>query len=156
MRHSSLHRLPGGNLLETGILVGFVLLVLGVLFGGESAQAEEAPVIERERTIYMELKPTFVTNFGPVESRKLMYVKTDINLSLNGSDAEDAAMYHLPALRHEVVMLLSKQNEEALSTAPGRDQVLGAVLDSLNQVFEREEGKPMVKEVMFTNLLLQR
>ncbi len=157
MRRSNLHRLPGGNGLETALLAGFVLLTLGVLFGADSAHAEEAPpAAEEERTVYMELKPTFVANFGPIESRKLMYVKTDITLSLNGTEAEDAAMYHLPALRHEVVMLLSKQDEEALSTGPGRDKVLEGVLASLNDVFEREEGKPMVKEVMFTNLLLQR
>ncbi len=53
-------------------------------------------------------------------------------------------------------MLLSKQDEQALATKPGRDQVLSSALESLNQVFQREEGRPMVKEVMFTDLLLQR
>lgn len=145
------------HLIPTTLLSSMSALLLVSLLAPTWAQAEDAPPAPAaERALYFELKPTFVTNFGPSESRKLMYVKTDITLSLNGSDAEDAAMRHAPALRHAVVMLLSQQSEAAMSTGSGRETVLNNALEKLNEVFEREEGETMVLDVMFTNLLLQR
>ncbi len=121
--------------------------------------SEDGAVTQFESNVrYVELKPTFVANFGPVESRKLMYVKTDITLKIKGAEAHEAAMYHLPALRHEVVMLLSRQSEESMATGDGRDAVLEAAKAEINKVLEAEEGEPSiaVEDVMFTNLLLQR
>ena len=87
-----------------------------------------------------------------------MYVKTDITLRMKGAAAQEAAMYHLPALRHEVVMLLSRQTEESMATGTGRAAVRQAALVELNRVLTAEEGQGegLVEDVMFTNLLLQR
>lgn len=148
------------KLLRPGGLLAWLLLVaLSIPLShaaDEEAEegAENSPFENNIR--YLELKPTFVANFGPIESRKLMYVKTDITLRMNGAAAEEAAMYHLPALRHEVVMLLSRQSEEAMATGAGRDEVRNKALAVLNEVLQAEEGEASVEEVMFTNLLLQR
>lgn len=130
------------------------LLCVPQSFAEDGEDAEATPFENNVR--YLELKPTFVANFGPVESRKLMYVKTDITLRMKGAAAEEAAMYHLPALRHEVVMLLSRQNEESMATGAGRDAVRQQAMEELNKVLTAEEGEGLIEDVMFTNLLLQR
>jgi len=85
-----------------------------------------------------------------------MYVKTDITLRIQGAEAHEAAMYHLPAIRHEVVMLLSRQSEESMATGSGRDAVRAAAKVEINRLLAEEESEAAVEDVMFTNLLLQR
>ena len=147
--------IPGPFLVVAAVMLLNLLWMSPSLAADE--ESEDGAVTQFENNIrYMELKPTFVANFGPVESRKLMYVKTDITLRIKGAAAHEAAMYHLPALRHEVVMLLSRQSEESMATGSGRDAVRQAAKDEINKVLEAEEGEPLVEDVMFTNLLLQR
>lgn len=155
MRLNSKLCLNSGSFLALATIVALNFLWVSPSFAAdESADGVVAQFEDNVR--YMELKPTFVTNFGPVESRKLMYVKTDITLKIKGSEAHEAALYHLPALRHEVVMLLSRQSEQSMATGDGRDAVLEAAKVEINRVLEAEEGEFQIEDVMFTNLLLQR
>lgn len=147
--------LNSGSFLVLATIVALNLLWVSPSFAAD--EAEDGAVTQFENNVrYMELKPTFVANFGPIESRKLMYVKTDITLRIKGAAAHEAAMYHLPALRHEVVMLLSRQTEESMATGSGRDAVREAAKVEINKVLAAEEGESLVEDVMFTNLLLQR
>lgn len=149
--------LNSGSFLALATVVALNLIWVSPSFAAD--EAADGAVTQFESNVrYMELKPTFVANFGPLESRKLMYVKTDITLKIKGAAAHEAAMYHLPALRHEVVMLLSRQSEESMATGDGRDAVREAAKVEINRVLEAEEGEPLVEieDVMFTNLLLQR
>ncbi len=128
-----------------------VLVLAGIT--GLPALAQEAV---EEDLRYVELQPTFVANFGSNASRKLMYVKTDVTVRVSSKAAEEATIYHLPALRNELVLLLSRQDEAALTTGTGREAVRAAALDDLNAILKEEEGQAFLKDLMFTNFIVQR
>ncbi len=104
----------------------------------------------------MQLQPAFVTNYGFTENGRLKYVKTDISVRVSTQAAEMAARYHLPALRNALILLLSQQDEAAVSTGGGRDLLRASALAELNEILEWEEGEALIDDLMFTNFVVQR
>jgi len=132
------------------------LLAAFTLALGSVVSAEEAPVADEREVRYVQLQPAFVTNYGFTENGRLKYVKTDISVRVSTQQAEMAARYHLPALRNALVLLLSQQDEAAVSTGGGREILRAQALADLNEILEREEGEGMIDDLMFTNFVVQR
>ena len=105
---------------------------------------------------YVELQPTFITNFGVSQNGHMMYVKADVAVRVATKSAEEATKYHLPALRDSIVMLLSAQEEAALVSGAGREEVRMQALSDLRAVLERETGEPQLSDLIFTNFIVQR
>ncbi len=144
------------NRLFRSDLTSLLLICFGALMVVSAVRAEEAPAEAQEDLRYVELKPTFVANFGPTSARKLMYVKTDVAVRVSSKAAHEATLYHLPALRNALVMLLSRQEEAALISGQGREQVRADALASLNEILQAEEGESYLQDLMFTNFIVQR
>ncbi len=136
--------------LRTTLLVT-VLLAAPATFAEEAAPAGASGVVR-----YVELKPTFITNFGVSDSGHLRYVKADVTVRVNNKDAEYAARYHLPALRDSLVLLLARQDESTISSTAGRETIKAEALQELREILEREEGEPHIEDLMFTNFIVQR
>ncbi len=131
--------------------------LLSLLFSAGFAVAEEqAPVASGGVVRYVELKPTFITNFGVSDSGHLRYVKADVTVRVSNKDAEYAARYHLPALRDSLVLLLARQDESTISSTAGRETIKAEALQELRDILEREEGAPHIDDLMFTNFIVQR
>lgn len=136
-------------------ITGPMILVLTLAVAPQLA-AEEAIADEDREVRYVPLQPAFVTNYGYTENGRLKYVKTDISVRVSSQKAEMAARYHLPALRNALVLLLSQQDEAAVSTGGGREILRAQALGELNVILEREEGQAMIDDLMFTNFVVQR
>ena len=132
--------------------VGLATLMSAAAYA-EEGEAVAAPV---EVVRYVELKPTFVTNYGVSDTGHLRYVKADVTVRVSNKDAEYAARYHLPALRDSIVLLLSRQDESTIATVTGRETIKAEALEELRAILEREEGDPHIVDLMFTNFVVQR
>lgn len=135
--------------------------MLPILLLGSPALAEEAAVGDTPEAIggvvrYVDLTPTFVTNYGVSDTGRLRYVKADVTVRVANKEAEYAARYHLPALRDRLVMLLSRQDDSTISSSSGRETIKAEALQELREVLEREEGEPHIEDLMFTNFVVQR
>ena len=117
---------------------------------------EEAGDVDQGTVRYVELKPTFVTNYGYSEVGRLKYVKADITVRVHTVDAEFAIRNHLPQIRHDLVLLLSRQDEEGLTTKPGRERLRRLALESIRGILNREEGDLIVDDLLFTRFIVQR
>ena len=136
-----------------------VLAVLGVIMVGAASNAEEATEIPDPIggvVRYVELKPTFVTNYGVSDSGRLRYIKADVTVRVSNKEGEYAARYHLAALRNSLVMLLSRQDESTVSSSSGRETIKVEALQELREILEREEGEGHIEDLMFTNFVVQR
>ena len=134
-------------------VLGFVLFNLALGAAAEDAAAPEAPT---EVVRYVELTPTFVTNYGISDSGHLRYIKADVTVRVNNKEAEYAARYHLPALRDSIVLLLARQDESTIATVTGRETIKAEALDELRAILQREEGEAHIVDLMFTNFVVQR
>ncbi len=122
----------------------------------DAAEGAETPEPIAGVVRYVDLTPTFVTNYGVSDSGRLRYVKADITVRVSNKDAEFAARYHAPALRNRLVLLLSRQDDSTISSASGRETIKAEALQELREVMETEEGAPHIEDLMFTNFVVQR
>lgn len=138
------------------------ICLLLILFAPFYANAEDAdgeaaaPASDGVVIRYVELKPTFVTNFGVSDSGHMKYVKADVTVLVHNKDAEYAARYHLPALRNSLVMLLARQDESTISSASGRETIKAEAIAEFREILEHEEGDGHIQDLMFTNFIVQR
>lgn len=109
------------------------------------------------KTQYIEMKPSFVTNYGGPAKKKLKYVKADISLRVTTKESAAAVEAHMPYLRNEVVFLLSGQTEKAMSNVVAQEEVRQSALKAINKVLEDEAGGgTSVDDLLFTNFVVQR
>lgn len=116
----------------------------------EDPQAKEgaAPVVA-----YVSLFPALVGNFG--EGPKLKFFKADISLRVTGADVEARVKHHDPLIRNQLVMLFSQQTEEAMAAPGARETLRAEALKQVQDVLTEEEGKPLVEDLLFNNLIIQ-
>lgn len=141
------------RLLSAGMTV---CLLLAPPLNAEEAAGDGAPEAIGGVVRYVELKPTFVTNFGVSDTGHMQYVKADVTVRVSNKDAEYAARYHLPALRNSLVLLLSRQDEATMASTAGRETLKAEALAELREVLAAEEGQPHIEDLMFTNFVVQR
>ncbi|ARU54210.1 flagellar basal body-associated protein FliL-like protein [Oleiphilus messinensis] len=108
------------------------------------------------QTQYIEMKPSFVTNFGQPGNKKLKFVKADVSLRVTTRASADAVEHHMAYLRNEIVFLLSSQAESAMISGEGQETVRQAALKSVNAFLRKEADGAMVDDLLFTNFVVQR
>jgi flagellar FliL protein len=137
----------GGALLLVGIAVAATLFFTGALGGGDSKddEAEDAkPKIEAKKAIYMKLSPAFVVNFE--DSSTVSYMQLEIQAMAREQDALDLISEHMPVIRNNILLLLSTQKYEEISTAAGKEKLRGEILASIQKVLDEETAAAKSEE----------
>ena len=131
-----------------------ILLALALLFGASAAVAEGS---DASRYVeYVELNPPFVANYGG--PGPLKYVKAEVSIKAVSRDGEVAVKLHQPQIRNAIVMLLSEQTDDTVSTAAGREQLRIKALEAVRQILVQEMGEKgydMVGDLLFTSFVVQ-
>jgi len=140
-----------GVVLVTRILFMFLTLCMALPAFAEpsEANADEAAV----KTIYYALVPALVGNYG--SDGRLKYYKADIALRVSGAEAEAKVKHHEPLIRNQLVTLFSQQTDASLSTVESKEALRQEALKQVQAVLTQEEGKPLVDDLLFNNLIVQ-
>lgn len=125
------------------------MIVLSTLFLASAAQANEAPEVA-----YINLSPALVGNFAAGGS-KLKFYKADIALRVAAA-GKSQVQYHEPLIRDQLVGLFSQKTEEDFATIEGKEAVRKDALLRVQQVLQQEEGEPLVDDLLFNNLVIQK
>ena len=107
-----------------------------------------------DRTVYVDIRPDFVTNFS--EGARMKYLRANVSLKIKARD-EEAVRYHLPYIKNVLVILFSGQSEENLTSTAGRETLRQVALDSVRQALGKLEldGETKVDDLFFTNFVVQ-
>lgn len=142
-------------LLLIGTSVGVTLFFLGGKSEDAAHEAEhsEAATSVKAAAIYEELTPAFVVNFTYQGRQRYMQV----SVALMGRDKADmdALKAQMPVLRNRLVMLFSGQDFEGLMKPLGKDMLRQQATAAIQEIAQKEMGKPVVEQVLFTNFVLQ-
>ncbi len=117
------------------------------------AEDEEGEKLAEE-VRYVELKPPFVTNYGG--PGKLKYVKAEVSLRVDSQEAFRAVNSHIPSLRHTIIMVLSQQTDDTVTTMEGKEQIRLQALSELQEIMSKEEGGKMIEDLLFSSFFVQR
>jgi len=155
--------------LVTGYAAAMLFLLLS-LSGSILAQDEEAtdeqPADEAtEQTegegatqsvsaIYLPLKPAFVVNYGGLG--RLKYIKAEVAVRLDSTDAANAVRHHMPYIRNNLVMLFASQTDESLDSQAGKEALRQDALAEVRKILLEEDGQEGVVDVFFNTLIVQK
>jgi flagellar FliL protein len=114
--------------------------------GGEEEKAEP-------KVAYYSLIPALVGNFGA--GPKLKFYKADIALRVTGTEAEEKVEHHEPLIRNQLVMLFSQQSDASMADEAAKEKLRQEALKQVQDVLTQEEGKPIVEDLLFNNLIIQ-
>jgi flagellar FliL protein len=74
---------------------------------------------------------------------------------VTGADVEAKVKHHDPLIRNQLVMLFSQQTEATMSAPGARETLRAEALKQVQEVLTQEEGKPLVEDLLFNNLIIQ-
>ncbi|MDO7911721.1 flagellar basal body-associated protein FliL [Pseudomonas monteilii] len=131
-----------------------ILLVLALLLPSVALAAEE----EKEgapKVAYITLTPPLVGNYALDGGPRLRVYKADVALRVTGDAAAAAVKHHEPLIRNQLVGLFAQQGVDDMSSVEAKEKLRQEALKQVQQVLETEEGKPIVEDVLFNNLIVQ-
>ncbi len=134
---------------------GLILMLLA-LSAPMAAMAEEGgkeaagPVVT-----YYSLTPPLVGNYSLDGGAKLHVYKADIALKVTGAEALAAVKHHEPLIRNKLVQLFTQQTVDSMSKSDSKEALRQEALKETQQVLNDEEGKPIVEDLLFNNLIVQ-
>ncbi|WP_336346927.1 flagellar basal body-associated protein FliL [Pseudomonas monsensis] len=139
-------------LLAIGVSVGATWYFMHSAQSKPAAAAEAAPV-GKQPAIFEPMAPAFVANFNQNGRQRYMQVSITM-LARNQADLE-ALKVHMPVIRNNLVMLFSGQDFTTLATPVGQEMLRQKATASVQEVAQKELGKVVIEQLLFTNFVLQ-
>jgi len=126
------------------IFCGFFLLTPAVFAeDGEETAAPEA--------IYLPLSPQFTVNLLGDKH----YLRTSIQLQLANDEVKEAIQQNDAAIRHALIVLLSDNNVDEISTSDGLNTLRKRATEVLNDTLKKYAKTEGVTDVFFTDFVSQ-
>lgn len=132
-------------------LITLLSLSFFISFAFAEEEAAEAP--PEPSSFYKNLQPDFTVNYGG--TGRLRYLKTDVSLRV-AKDGRDAIDQHELAIRHIIVMMLSRQMDEDVSSSEGREMIKQGILTEIQDFLKAETGETYVTDVLFNSFVVQK
>lgn len=138
--------------MKARILLLLALSLPALALAKEAAKEEEGAA---PKVAYVGMTPPFVGNYNLDGGPKLRVYKADIALKVTGAEAEAAVKRQDPLLRNQLVALFAQQTVDSMSNVEAKEKLRQEALKQVQQVMSDEEGKPMVDDLLFNNLIVQ-
>ncbi|KAA0947274.1 MULTISPECIES: flagellar basal body-associated protein FliL [unclassified Pseudomonas] len=145
------------------LIVLALFLAIGLSVGAtwyfmHSAQSKPVSVVEansnvKQPAIFEQMLPAFVANFN--QNGRQRYLQVSITLLARNQADLDALKVHMPVIRNNLVMLFSAQSFDSLITPVGQEMLRQKATASVQEVAQKEIGKVVVEQLLFTNFVLQ-
>lgn len=130
------------------------LLALTLLLLSATAMAQQ-DTEEEDSQLYIPLAESLVVNYGG--AGRLKYLRADVSIRIGESQDASVIRHHMPLIRHTLVMLLSRQDEEAVNTQSGREKIRQLALSEVNEVLAQEEGRDdIARDLLFNHFVVQQ
>jgi len=136
------------------LLLRLCLLSAFAVTGAHASEGEGESEKTASNSEYLDIKPALITNYGG--AGPIHFLKAELTLRLSkDADASQLVMRHMPHIRHELIMLFSRQNEDNLTTMQGKEQLRQEALAAVQKILQSEENKKLVDDLLFTNFVIQ-
>lgn len=104
-------------------------------------------------SLYVELGQPLVVNVFTQDS--VHFVRATVQLKLSDPSLAPQVKAHLPAIRHNLIMLLSDRALFEFQTTAGKRKIRDDALASVRQVVKEQTGTAAIDSIFFTSLMLQ-
>jgi flagellar protein FliL len=123
----------------------FILLLIPAFVSAQEKKESEGPTIE-----YLEFTPKFTVNLA--EPGK--YLMVNVQILAEGADAVARIKKHMPALRHEIIMLFTGRPSDQLQSMEQREALRQETGEIIHKSLDKLETGDGFREVFFTEFLI--
>lgn len=116
--------------------------------------AAEASAKIKAQPIYFSVDAPLIINFAKQSNDAVRYLQVKLKVMARDQAVIDNFQLNLPAIQHEVLLLLFEQNYEELATT-GTKALQEKVLNKINDVLKSQAGTGQLEAVYFTSFLMQ-
>ncbi len=141
----------GIGVLLMGLSIGGTLLAVKMMSSDKKSDdteevAEEDEEVEEEveeetpaaPAIYFTMTPNFTVNFN-VDGRQ-RYLQAEITLLYRNPEVETLLTLHMPAIRNQLVMLLSGKSFDELQNSDSREKLKAESLAAIQSILDKENA----------------
>ena len=102
---------------------------------------------------YLAIDPPFIVNFTHLGA--LRYLQISLEVMYPDQELLDRVATHMPAIRNALILLLSDQPYEKLSTLHGKQELRNEMVAEVNKIIYRNEQVRYKGEMFITNFVMQ-
>ncbi|PCJ26649.1 MAG: hypothetical protein COA96_04840 [SAR86 cluster bacterium] len=122
--------------------------------GVEAASIGVQPrMMSNDDFIYMPINPPFVVNFTHLGA--LRYLQISLEVMYSDQHLLDQVQEHMPAIRNSLILLLSDQPFEKLSTFDGKQELREEMMLAVNDIIANKENFSSPGQMFITNFVMQ-
>jgi len=141
-----------GGILLVAVSIGgvfFMMKSMGMLDGksGGGAHKQEKVVQESKPAIYFSLEPAFVVNFK--ERGRTRFLQVTMDIMTTNQKIIDEMEKHMPLIRNNILILLSKQEGEVLQSGEGKEKIREIILKELQTIMTEKTGLVKTVEALY-------
>ena len=152
------------------IIIGLIVILAGggiaayfLLAGGEAEEETNTEQVtektdtkpKKSKAIYHALKSPLVINFSQQSAGQVKYLQIKLKVMVRDQQILDAFILHLPAIRHELLLLYFSQNYDTLNTKAGTRALRKLTLETVNDMLAKQGLIRGIESVYFTSLIMQ-
>ncbi|MBU2711884.1 flagellar basal body-associated FliL family protein [Zooshikella harenae] len=130
--------------------LAFIIFIISQCFNTLLYAEEEVPQVS-----YLDVSPPIIVNLSS-KTKRMQYLKADIAFKITGEVAKTKVNKHIDAVRDLLVLLLSAQKIDDVDTVAGKEKLRNVALQHVQAFFKKEEGEPLVEDLLFKNIVVQR
>lgn len=119
-------------------------LTSNYVYAGDDEESVES-VIE-----YIEMSPKFTVNLDKASK----YLAVNVQLMVEGAENIEKIKKHLPALRHELIMIYSGRSATDLQTMEQREGLRQETKKMIAKALEKQSNSDGFRDVFFTEFLV--
>lgn len=130
------------------------LTMSGLTGGGGQHQAagEDSDTIDKSEPIYISFEK-FTVNFGGRQASHFMQV--EIQAMTHDSSIEAEVAKHMPVIRNRIILILSSQTLESVTSLEGKDNLREQILVAMQEILQQRSKKTGIEEIYFTSFVMQ-
>ncbi|MCK5121088.1 MAG: flagellar basal body-associated FliL family protein [Methylococcales bacterium] len=130
------------------ILILFLsfFLISNFVYAGDDEEVSTELVIE-----YLEMKPKFTVNLDKPKK----YLMINVQLLVEGAESIEKIKKHLPALRHELIMIYSGRSAASLQTMEQREALRQESKEAITKALDKHSNSDGFRDVFFSEFLVQ-
>lgn len=133
--------------------ISYMYLVPGYA-SGTSGRAMESASHNEAAAAYLLFGQPFVVNIKG-DADKMHYLMIDAALKFSSATLAKQAQVHLPRVRHELILMLSEQHYEDITTDTGTLDLKNKALEIVRTVYASVANNIAIEDIYFTRLAIR-
>ena len=122
----------------------FLMMAWLVLCAGQQAQASGGAAAAAPVGVqYVDIDPPILVNYGG--PGRIKYLKLEMSVRVGNGEVAGHIKHNMPLIRNNLILLFSKQTEEAVSSGEGKEAMRQQALAEVRAILEKETGITEVK-----------